>query len=160
METLKCTKCKEIKSTDLFNKHKNRKTGFQSMCKICTKGYHEQYQDKNKEKLKEYREKNISKIKERKKQYREENKEKLSENQKQLYIENKEKMKEHHRQYREENKEKIKKKDTEKRYNLHTSYVKHRLKQQGFKSEQITEELIQLKTITLKTQRLCNQLKN
>ena len=119
METLKCTKCKEIKSTDLFYKDKNRKTGFQNQCKICKKA-----------------------------QYKE-NKEKISEQRKQFYKENKEKLLEYQKQY-----------STELRYDLHPSYIKQRLKSQGFKSEQITEELIQLKTITLKTQRLCNQLKN
>ena len=134
METLKCTKCKEIKSTDLFYKDKNRKTGFQNQCKICKKAHYKE---------------NKEKISEKRKQYYIENKEKLDERTKQFYKENKEKLLEYQKQY-----------STELRYDLHPSYIKQRLKSQGFKSEQITEELIQLKTITLKTQRLCNQLKN
>lgn len=39
------------------------------------------------------------------------------------------------------------------------SYAKDLLKKQGFKAEQITPELIELKRITLKTTRLCRQLK-
>ena len=158
METLKCTKCKEIKSTDLFYKHK--KTGFQSNCKICAKEYLKEYYKENKEKIKEqqkqYLEENKEKIKEQQKQHRKENKGKR----KQYRKENREKLSEYHKQYQKENKEKINQQNRKIINELRTSYVKTILKRQGFKSEQITEELIQLKTITLKTQRLCNQLKN
>ena len=44
--------------------------------------------------------------------------------------------------------------------NLGNAYVKQRLRTQGFKNEQITPELIELKRITLKTTRLCRQLNN
>ena len=44
--------------------------------------------------------------------------------------------------------------------NLGNAYVKQRLRTQGLKNEQITPELIELKRITLKTTRLCRQLKN
>jgi len=153
METLKCSKCKEIKSTDLFGKHKNTKTGFQSMCKICTKGYNKQFYIENKERIDEHqkkyqeknKEKNKEKIKEHNKRYRKENKEKIKQYQK----ENKEKLNEQVKQYHSNIREK-----------LDPIYIKILLKNQGFKAEQITDELIQLKTITIKTQRLCNQLKN
>ena len=43
---------------------------------------------------------------------------------------------------------------------LSDGYIKDQLRGQGFKNEQITPELIELKRITLKTTRLCRQLKN
>ena len=43
--------------------------------------------------------------------------------------------------------------------NLHDWYIKDLLKLTGFKPEQITPELIELKRITIKTERLCKQLK-
>ena len=39
-------------------------------------------------------------------------------------------------------------------------YVEETLRRQGFPKESITPELIELKRITLKTTRLCRQLKN
>ena len=44
--------------------------------------------------------------------------------------------------------------------NLSDNYIKSKLRRTGFKNEQITPELIELKRITLKTTRLCRQLKN
>ena len=74
--------------------------------------------------------------------------------------ENAEKEKARFRKYREENAEKIKAKNAKRRDDLKDPYVKDTLRAQGFKNEQITPELIELKRITLKTTRLCRQLKN
>jgi len=77
---------------------------------------------------------------------------------------NKERESENARKWRETNKEKEKARLIKlKALNvkeLRDYYVKQILRQQGFKSEQITPELIELKRITLKTKRLCRQLKN
>ena len=43
---------------------------------------------------------------------------------------------------------------------LKDRYLIKLLKKQGFKKDQITRELIELKRITLKTKRLCLQLKS
>ena len=59
-----------------------------------------------------------------------------------------------------ENPEKFKARSTRSVADLKESYIKSKLRKQGFKNEQITPELIELKRITLKTKRLCLQLKN
>ena len=59
-----------------------------------------------------------------------------------------------------ENPEKFKARSTRSVADLKESYIKCKLRKQGFKNEQITPELIELKRITLKTTRLCRQLKN
>ena len=59
-----------------------------------------------------------------------------------------------------ENPEMFKARSTRSVADLKESYIKSKLRQQGFKNEQITPELIELKRITLKTTRLCRQLKN
>ena len=74
--------------------------------------------------------------------------------------ENAEKIKAKKAKYRAENAEKIKAKYAKRRDDLKDPYVKDTLRAQGFKNEQITPELIELKRITLKTKRLCLQLKN
>ena len=45
------------------------------------------------------------------------------------------------------------------RDNLKDAYVKQLLRRQGFKDGQITPDLIELKRITIKTTKLCRQLK-
>ena len=97
----------------------------------------------------------------------------------------KEENREYHRKYRAENPEKIKairaksakyraenaewsaffaEKERARRAKniaeLKDVYVEEKLRQQGFPKESITPELIELKRITLKTTRLCRQLKN
>ena len=107
----KCTKCKEEKPFEDFNKHKRLKDGRQSNCRECAKEYKKQYRENNKEKIREYNkqwhENNKEKARERKKQYYEKNKEKILEHQKQYYEKNREKFLEQQKQYRENNKEKI-----------------------------------------------------
>ena len=62
-----------------FSKHKNRKDGLRSQCRVCCSEYYKQYYEANKEKKKQYREVNKEKITAREKQYREANKEKCAE---------------------------------------------------------------------------------
>lgn len=68
------------------------------------------------------------------------------------------------RQWRYDNKErstKMSKKAFEKSKNtLSDSYIIKMMKKQGLFTEKITPEIIELKRITLKTKRLCLQLKN
>ena len=74
--------------------------------------------------------------------------------------ENAEKIKTHNTKYRAKNAENIKTSNAKATSSLASHYVKRILVSQGFKNEQITPELIELKRITLKTTRLCRQLKN
>ena len=107
-----------------------------------------------------YRAENAEKIKAKKAKYRAENAEKAKAGEAKYRAENAEKEKARFRKYRAENAEKIKAKNAKRRDDLKDPYVKDTLRAQGFKNEQITPELIELKRITLKTTRLCRQLKN
>ena len=73
----KCSTCKEIKSFDMFYKHKKHKDGFGGICKDCSKKYQEEYN-------KEYRLKNKGRIKKDKKKYRLDNKDKIKEYRKKI----------------------------------------------------------------------------
>ena len=64
-----CTKCKEVKSLDLFYKDSRQKSGYRPDCKACG---------------------NTTKIKERKKKWMEDNKEKMKDYLKEYRTENKE----------------------------------------------------------------------
>ena len=132
------------------------------------KEYNRKYYAANKEKALENRRKYYEANKERefenRRKYYEANKEKDLANARKWRETNKEKVAEYSRKWAEANPEKAK--ASVKKFNvlykaeLRDPYVKQILRQQGFKSEQITPELIELKRITLKTKRLCRQLKN
>ena len=63
----KCSKCKEIKSTDKFSHCKSEKDGYSHYCKEC-----------DKDKSLKYRENNKETIAEKHKIYRDENKERIN----------------------------------------------------------------------------------
>ena len=117
-----------------------------------------------KEERKEYNSKyyteNSEKIKARIAKYCTENSEKEKIRKALYYEENREGIKVTRAKYRVENKEKIKLRRVKDVTLLADSYIRRALVVQGFKNEQITPELIELKRITLKTTRLCRQLKN
>ena len=92
--------------------------------------------------------------------YYAENSEKIKARIAKYCTENSEKEKIRCAKYRVENKEKIKLRSVKDITLLSDSYIRRALVVQGFKNEQITPELIELKRITLKTTRLCRQLKN
>ena len=87
-------------------------------------------------------------------------KEERSEYMRKYYAANKEILKAHSVKWNAENPEKVKARSTRSVADLKESYIKSKLRQQGFPNESITPELIELKRITLKTSRLCRQLKN
>lgn len=58
----KCSKCKELKSLEDFNKQKTGKGGLTSKCKDCQSHYGKEYFIKNKEKVKLYRLQNKDKL--------------------------------------------------------------------------------------------------
>jgi hypothetical protein len=129
-----CTGCyKELAATtDNFCIYQFGKFGLYAKCKKCKCKYEKKYQQENKIKLAEYQKKhyqeNKIRISEYAKKYRQENKIRITENAK-----------------------KYRKEDTE---NLNLSYLKRLLKRQGFSTEQITPEIIELKLILIKTTRL------
>jgi len=98
-----CSKCKEEKPVEMFNKKKCGKDGLNSICKECVAEYSKQYYEQNKEQKKEYGKQNEERIK----QYHAQNKEKIAEQEKQYYKQNKERLQEQKKQYREQNKERI-----------------------------------------------------
>ena len=57
MEKKICTKCKDEKFLEEFNKNKTRKDGYNNVCRICSNNNSKQYYNENKEKHK----KNIAK---------------------------------------------------------------------------------------------------
>jgi len=118
-------------------------------------------------------------IKEKNKLYYLINKEEIDNRNRIFRINNEDIIKEKNRSYRANNKEVLIKKnktwreknkdvliekqilrDVNNRINLKDTYVRKCLISIGFKREQITPELIELKRITLKTKKLCLQLKN
>ena len=92
--------------------------------------------------------------------YRAENPEKIKAYRAKWQAENAEKNKARFTKWRAENPEKDKAKKAKEVLSLARYYVKGVLVAQGFPKESITPELIELKRITLKTSRLCRQLKN
>ena len=107
-----------------------------------------------------YRLENAEKIKTHNARYYSENTEKIKTANVKYRAANPEKCKAYRAKWRENNPEKVKAKNDKYTTELKDAYIKAMLRQQGFKNEQITPELIELKRITLKTTRLCRQLKN
>ncbi len=68
-----CSKCKEVKSYEFFNKNKTFKDGCQTICRSCMK----EYQSNKKEYFKEYQKHYYIKNKEKAKEYVKHNKEKI-----------------------------------------------------------------------------------
>ena len=126
--------------------------------------YNRKYYTENLEKIKARQAKflaeNPEKEKIRRALYYKENTERVKAASAKYVAENPEKEKIRCAKYRVENKEKIKLRSVKDITLLSDSYIRRALVVQGFKNEQITPELIELKRITLKTTRLCRQLKN
>lgn len=129
-----------------------------------TRGYYLNNPNKFKEYQKEYLKNNLDKVTNRNKNYREKNIEKFKILDAEYRKKNKERLKRQQKEWRELNKDEIKnKKKLDHQYNcnnLTDFYVKSTLVRIGFNRNEITPELIELKRITLKTTRLCRQLKN
>jgi hypothetical protein len=103
MKTKQCSKCKEVKPVDGFNKDKKGRDGLRSDCKACLK----QYRQDNKEVKKQYYQTNKEAYAKRGKQYYQANKEAYAKRGKQYYQANKEATAERGKQYRQANKEAI-----------------------------------------------------
>ena len=146
-----CKFCNQSKEIERFCKDKKVKDGHGNICLNCKAEKSRQLRKDplQKEKARIYRDKNIEKAKEYSKVY---------------VIKNKDKAKFRAHNWVKNNRDRfnssqnfIKKIKCEE---LKDSYVKNRLRYQGFKNNEITPELIELKRITLKTTRLCRQLKS
>jgi hypothetical protein len=55
MDTIKCTKCKEHKTKEMFPKRNGTKKGIKSNCKVCEYKRQKEWKLKNKERLTEYK---------------------------------------------------------------------------------------------------------
>ena len=173
--TKTCTSCKETKELVKFNKNKLGTFGYSYRCKDCQKIYRNLNADRLKENSKLYRNLNRDKWKE----YYQKNKQNYSKRAQEYQIINKEKISEREKLYRENNKEAIKKKlenynfvhkeslkisrklyCIQSRNNLTDAYIKRIIKYKYKGLKNIPQELIELKRIQIKTERLCQQLKN
>ena len=137
-----CKKCNENKNTYLFGYSSKNKDGFSFYCKDCNNIIFREIKTRPEQRENhrlysiEYRKNNPEKSKLSDKKYRQKEEVKVKrKTQSNMYQENL-------------------------RNELGDLYVKQQLKSIGFKNEQITPQLIELKRITLKTKRLCHQLKN
>jgi hypothetical protein len=99
--TKTCTKCKEEKPLNNFNKAKYGKLGYSANCRNCASIYGKTYRslETNKTKLKLYRENNKEKITINFKKYYDQNKEKIIKKSAEHYLANKEKAKEVRKKY-------------------------------------------------------------
>ena len=139
MESKICRICSKTKKIDFFEKSKQYKNGISNKCKNCANEiYREKYDNK-------YREKKIESVK----TYALNNKEKVTELNKNWKLKNPIKAFENNKRMHQKA-----------IYYMSDYYIKNLLVNIGFKKEMITSELIELKRITLKTKRLCQQLKN
>ena len=103
-----CTKCKEIKSFDMFYKRKIKKDGYRNRCIECHKKYNKDNKEKRKVWVEKYRLKNKDKMKAYKHKYYLENKDRLREVGKKWKLENREKIRVSQRKWDLNNKDKKK----------------------------------------------------
>ena len=126
--------------------------------------YNRKWRAENVEKIKakkaKYRAENAEKIKSYRAKWGAENAEKVKASQAKWNAENPEKIKASQAEWFAKNAEKEKARRAKSIAELKDGYVEEMLRRQGFPKESITPELIELKRITLKTSRLCRQLKN
>ena len=128
----RCSKCGIEKSLDCFNKDKRKKDGVRYCCKDCRKALNKKRYDANPE---------LAKAKS-----------------KAWYDANPDLAKQISKKYRQYNTEKVKAAAKKVNEDLHDWILKQHLKSQGFPPEAITQELIEVKRIIIKTKRLCKTL--
>lgn len=93
-ENKKCSKCKEVKAVDEFNKNKGEKDGFSHYCRECTSEKNRKFRESNREAVLERerksRERNREAVRERGRKYHEENREVRRERQRKIIQETQE----------------------------------------------------------------------
>lgn len=104
-----CTKCKQEKpvTAEYFHRNKNRKDGFEEICKSCKKEYYQENKEHIIKNTRKYREENKEHYQQNRKKYNQENKDKIAKQIKEYYEENREWFLEYRKQYYVENKEYI-----------------------------------------------------
>ena len=106
-----CTKCKETKGLEEFNKNSKAKDGRDYKCKKCKKEYQKKYRQNNRDKIaekaKKYQQNNRDKIAERKKKYDQKNKVEIAEYGRKYRQKNKDKIAEKAKKYQQNNRDKI-----------------------------------------------------
>lgn len=107
-----CSKCGIEKplTVEFFYRRKDKKDGFETICKECKKEYNKKYWEENKEKLRKqkakYYQQNKDKFAERNKAYRDKNREELIKYGRNYYKENRERLLEQKKEYYKQNREK------------------------------------------------------
>lgn len=153
-----CKKCGETKDISFFVKNKTKR-GFENKCKKCASAYNKEYADKNKESIRskraEYRLNNIDQELCRSRDYHSKNKSAIKIKSDGYRRKNIDKIRIAERLYQIQNKELISSKMQINTDELKHTYIKQKLKQKGFTSNQITPELIEVQRIIIKTKRLC-----
>lgn len=148
--TKQCSKCGSIKSSSLF---------YRGVCKECKAEYNKTYAAKNRtlmaQKHREYQEANRARIKIQRAAYSLATKDVRAEKEK-VYASRRREL---YEAAKEKDLEGLRCRNRERMRAgielISDAYVKDQLRGSGFKSSQITPELIELKRITLKTSRLC-----
>jgi 5-methylcytosine-specific restriction endonuclease McrA len=127
-----CSKCKEHKSFDHFQKDSQNIGGYKGVCKVCRSKYEKEYAQKNKEKIqnygKSYYQKNREAITQKTKIYAAKNKLKIAERSRQYRQNNADTIRLKQASYYEKNKEAVKQrvKDYRKQYPEKKAELKHR----------------------------------
>ncbi len=119
----KCYKCKNVKNYSEFNKCNSRKDGYQTMCRQCSKKYHDDYYEENNKYYKDYYKENVQQIKNYKRSYYKENADQIKTDRKEYYQENIESVKKRNKKYYQENIEQVKEK-RKKYYQKNIDYFK------------------------------------
>lgn len=95
-----CSKCKNLKSLELFRKNKQTKDGLMHVCKECIKIVDKIYREKNAGYNKEYVKNNSEKIKQYQKEYQIKNQKKIKDQKLDYHSKNKDKLNEYRRNHR------------------------------------------------------------
>jgi len=133
-----CSKCKEEKPLEAFNKNRSNRDGLQSQCKVCGKQYYQESREKRLEYAKQHHQENREKRLEYAKQYYQDNREQQLEYKKQWRQSNIEYMK----QWRQENREQqleYKKQYYQDNVEKYTAYS---MKRRALKQDSIPEALL------------------
>jgi len=160
----KCKKCLELKDVFLFNKNKQNKDGLYTYCIICERILKRIYYLNNKKKIlnkaKNYYSLNNNDRLFYAKQYQKNNPDKINKYQRLYRVKKPKVCKKISEKYYQNNKEKISQKFILSSQKTDDRYIKIQLNKNGFKKEQITPELIEVKRLIIKTIRLCKTLQN